>query len=330
VIVTTLAEELLSKLVDALVVDVGLVEANSWRIFIAALLVAALELAVRGTVFLNAILIAVAASIAASARGLSKKRLRGHGSLDDGGSHGVDGLLDGDLLVELLEVVLGGLVHEDALGGHERNFKGRDSVGDLDGLLDTRGLLVVGGVEVVSEKNTLHALITILASLTVALDVVLDVLELILEGVAALAVDLSIVDPEEGVDISNVGTDGAIVVVGEAAGTNGSGSGDVHVGRKDELVEDRAREAGLDVDDELAEELPVSHGVKSSLHLRTVEIAAIREAHGTLRTVIIEEDKDVVAGARLEGLAAADASHILTSKDLDEVLAVDKGYQYNP
>jgi len=321
VIIAASIEEGLRKGVDARVVLLVAGKTRVRSIVIAALLIAALIFAVSRTVFLDAVLVAVAAGIAAGARSSAQVRSIRLGSSDDGRGHVINSLLDGDLLVELLEVILSGLVHEDALGSLKRNFKGRDSVSDLDGV----GLLANGGLVVLGDIHGSKLLVTILAGLTVTLDVGLDVLKLILEGVTGLAVDLSIVDPEEGVDISDVGTDGRIVVVCEAAGTNRSGSGHINVGWENKLVEDRAREAGLDVEDEVLEELPGSHGVKKTLHLVSIKIAATREAHGTLRTVIIEENKDVIIGTRLEALATASASHILTRKDVEESSAVNKG-----
>jgi len=315
VVVAALVKEGLGEFVDALVVL--LIETSARRIDIASLLVAALHLAVSITVLADAVLVAVAGSVAGGARRSAQVRSISLGSRDDSSAHLVDSLLDSDLLVELLEVLLSGLLHEDTLGGLKRNFKDGDSVGDLDGciLADRDTLVVVGDVEIS------HLLITILAGLTVALDVLLDVVKLVLEGVARLGVDLSVVDPEEGVDISDVGTDGIIIVVSKAAGANRRGSGDVDVGRKSKLVEDRAGEASLDVEDKLLEETVGGHGVESGLHLGGSHVAATREAKSTLRAVIVEEDKDVVLGARLESLAAADASHILTSEDLDKVVA---------
>jgi len=320
VIIAASIEEGLRKAVDTSVVLIVAGVTNTWRIVIAALFVAALILAVSSAVFLNAVLVAVAAGIAAGARSRAQVRSIRLGSSDDGRGHVINSLLDSDLLVKLLEVGLSGLVHEDTLGSLKRNFKGRDGVSDLDGF----SLLANSGIVELGDINGSKLLVTILAGLTVALDVGLDVVKLILEGVAGHAVDLSIVDPEEGVDISDVGTDGVIVVVCEAAGTDRSGSGHINVGWEDKLVEDRAREAGLDVEDEVLEELVLGHGVKKILHLVSIKIATIREAHGTLRAVIIEENKDVIIRARLEGLATASASHILTRKDADESLAVNK------
>jgi len=318
-IVATVSKELLSKLVDTSITLLR-VKAEPGRINIATFLVAALHLAVLVVVLTNAIRVAVAAPVASAAGRHAQMRSIGLGSVDDGSSHVIDGLLDGDLLVELLKVLISGLVHEDTLGGHKRNLEGGDSISDLDGSSLNSG----GGVEEVGKSDTLHPLVTVLAGLTVALDVLLDVVELILEGVTSLGVHLSIVDPEVRVDISDVGTDCVIPVEGKAALTNRGGSGDVHVVGKDELVEDRASEASLDVDNEVLEHLLAVHGVDGGLHLGAVEVAATREADSTLRTVIVEENKNVVIRARLEALATADATHILTSKDLDEVLAGNK------
>jgi len=318
VIVTTSIKEGSRKLLNARVTLLG-IKVGTWRIDIATLLVAALHLAVVGAVLTNAVLVAVAAPVAGLASGHAQVMSIRLGSKDDGLSHFVDSPLDGDLLVELLEVLLSRLSHEDVLGGHERNIEGRDGVSDLDRL----SLDINAGLVVLSKLEGSKLLLTILAGLTVTLDVLLDVIKLILEGVTGLAVDLSIVDPEEGVDISDVGTDGRIVVVSKAACTDGSGSGDIDVGRELELVEDRAREASLNVEDEVLEHLPGSHGIEGLLHLGGIEVAATREAHGTLRTVIIEEDKDVIVRTRLEGLATADTLHVLTSKNLEESLTVD-------
>jgi len=318
VIVAASIEVGTSKLVDASILHH--VETSPWRIDIATLLIAALHLAVSITVLTDAVLVAVARAVAGSAGRRAQVRSIGLGGRDDGLSHLIDGLLDEDLLVELLKILLSGLAHEDTLGGLERNLKGGDGVSDLDRSPPGRN----AGLVVLSDVHGSHALITILASLAVALDVGLDVVKLILEGVAGLGVDLSIVDPEEGVDISDVGTDGIIPVVGKAAGADRSSSGDVHIVRDGDLVEDRTSEAGLNVEDEVLEELPGGHLVESVLHLGSIEIATIGEADSTLRAVIVEEDKHVILISRLESLAAADARHILTSKDLDEVLASDK------
>jgi len=293
---------------------------GAWRIIVAALFIAAFKLAVRSAVFLNAIMIAVAAIITAGARSHAKMRSIGLGGFNDGGGHIINSLLDGDLLVELLKVLVSGLRHEDTLGGHERNFKGRDSVSDLDGSSRNSS---ASGLEEFSHIDVLDGFITILASLTVAFDVLLDVIELILESVTGLAVNFSIMDPEEGVDISDVGTDGIIPVVSKAAGTNRSGSGNINVRGKNKLVEDRAREAGLDVDDEFLEHVLRSHGVDDSLHLVAIKIATIREAHSTLTAVIIEENENIIIRTRLKSLATANARHILTSHDLNPVVAVN-------
>jgi len=125
-------------------------------------------------------------------------------------------------------------------------------------------------------------------------------------------------------EVARVRAKSCIVVAGVSVLTDRSGSGDVDISREGELVEDRAREAGLNVEDELLEQLLGSHGVEEVLHLGTVEVAATREAHGTLTAVIVEEDKNVIVRGRLEGLAATDASHVFTREDLDEVLAVNK------
>jgi len=297
------------------------VEASLWRILIAGLIVAALKLTPLRAVLADAVLVAVARAVTGLARRSAQVRSVGLGSIDDGRGHIVDSLLDGDLLLELIEVLVSGILEEDTLGSLERNFKDGNSVSDLDRSVSMSNVLglVEGG-----DIHGGHVLITILAGLTVALDVGLDVIKLILEGVASLGVDLSIVDPEVRVDISDVGTDGIIPVVSKAACTDGSGSGDINVLGKSDLVEDRAREASLDVEDEVLVELLGGHLVEDGLHLRTVDIATTREADSSLRAVIIEEDKDVILRGRLEGLAAADASHVLTSKDLDEVLAGDK------
>jgi len=307
-----------SKLMDASILQD--VETSPGRIDIATLLVAALHLAVGCTVLTNAVLVAVARAVASRAGRRAQVRSIGLGSRDDGLGHLVDGLLDGDLLVELLKILLSGLAHEDTLGGLKRNLKGGDSISDLDRSLPGRN----AGLVVLSDVHGSHALVTILAGLTVALDVGLDVIKLILEGVAGLGVDLSVVDPEEGVDISDVGTDGIIPVVGKAAGADRSSSGDVHIVRDGDLVEDRTSEAGLNVEDEVLVKLLGGHLVEQVLHLSSIKITTTREADGTLRTVIVKEDKNVILLSRLKSLAAADARHILTSKDLDEVLAVDK------
>jgi len=318
VLVAAGIEEGTSKLVDASILHD--VETSLGRIDIATLLVAALHLAVLVVVLTDAVLVAVARAVASGAGRRAQVRSIGLGSRDDGLSHLIDGLLDADLLVELLKILLSGLAHEDTLGGLERNLKGGDSVSDLDGSLPGRN----AGLVVLSDVHGSHALVTILASLAVALDVGLDVVKLILEGVAGLGVDLSIVDPEEGVDISDVGTDGIIKVVSEAAGADRSSSGDVDVLGDGDLVEDGTSEASLNVEDEILVHLVGGHLVESALHLGGIEVAAVGEADGALRAVIVEEDKHVILIGRLEALAAADASHILTSKDLDEVLAVDK------
>jgi len=318
-IITTSIKEGRSKLANANITLLR-VETFTRRINIATLFVAALHLAVSSTVLTIAVLVAVAAPVAGSASRLAQVRSIGLGSSDDGSSHVIDSLLDSNLLVELLKVGISRLSHEDILGGLKRNFKGRDSVSDLNRsrFSGNRWLIVV------SKLHGSKLLLTILASLTVALDVLLDVVKLILEGVVTLAVDLSIMDPEEGVDISDVGTDGSIVVVSKAAGTNRSGSSNINVLRKVKLVEDRTREASLNVDDEVLEKILGSHGVESALHLGSIEVAATREAHCTFRTVIIKENENIIIRTRLEGLATADTSHVLTSKNLDEVLTVDK------
>jgi len=314
-------EEGVSKLVDASVMLLGAVETNLGRIDIAALLVAALHLAVSLTVLADAVLVAVAGAVAGAASRRGQVRSIGLGGRDDSLSHLVDDILDVHLPLELVIVLISRLAHEDTLGGHERNLKGGDSVGDLD----VAAAVGTGGtVEVLGDVQGGHALVTVLAGLAVALDVGLDVVELILEGVARLGVDLSVVDPQEGVDISDVGVDGVIVVVGEAAGADGGSSGHIHVVGEGELVEDRASEASLDVEDELLEELLGGHGVESLLHGVSIEIAGVGEADGALRAVVVKEDKNVIVGGGLERLAAADASHVLTSKNLHEVLAVDK------
>jgi len=316
-LIATSLKEGAGKLMDARVAII--VETGPRRLLGAALLVAALHLAVSSAVLADAVLVAVAGLVASDARSRVKVRSVGLGGLDDRGGHAIDGLLDGDLLVEFNEVLLGGLIHEHISGGLKRNIEGGDSISDLDRSSSSSRR----GLEVLSDTEGSHLLGTILAGLTVVLDVGLDVVELILEGVARLDVDLSVVDPEEGVDISDVGVDGVIVVVGEAAGADGSSSGDVHVLRDGDVVEDRASEAGLDVEDEVLEELLVSHGLEGGVHLLGTKVATVREADSALRTVIVEENENIISGGRLEGLAAADASHVLTGEDLDEVGAGD-------
>jgi len=319
VIVATASEVLLSELVNTGLIALN-IKAVIRRIEVATFLIAALQLAEFSAVtIIGAVLIAVARLITGLTSRKTKVRVLRHGSIDDGSGHFVDSLLDEDLFVELLEVLIGGLVHEHTLGGHERNVESGDGVSDLD--RSARGDRA-GGLEVVGHSHGTHLLlVTILASLTVTLDILLDVIEIILEGVASLGVDLSIVDPEVRVDISDVSTDGVIPVESEAALTNRGGGGDVHAVRKAQLVEDRASEASLDVEDEVLVHLLLSHSIDSVLHLLSIDVAAAGEADSTLRTVIIEEDKNVIIRARLKALATADASHVFTSEDLKEVLA---------
>lgn len=255
-------------------------------------------------------------------------RARG-GVLDEGSGgslredlrdHVVDDSDDLLLLLKGESVGLGGGLGVAAAGGLERDHPGGDHVREVDlGLLAGVGAEDGGlppGVHVVGGG---HREVAILAGEAVGGHLALHVGELLLEGLGGLEV-LDVVDPEEREDIGDVGAGLARVLVGVAGGVDGGGGGDVDVLGDVDLVEHRARVAGLDVEDKLAVEALVVHGLEGGLELGRVDVAAVGEAEDVAAAVVVKEDKEVVVGGGLEGLARADAGHVLAGKDLEEVV----------
>jgi len=249
------------------------------------------------------------------------EELVGEGLGDDLADHGVNAETDLLLVLEGLEVLLGGLTLVLGLG----KGVGNEVLGD-SGLVLHEGLDALAGStsgltgHESGPGHVLKAEVTILARAGGALlgGIVVRILK---DGaeVDVLAVVVDGLDPAMGPAGSDVGLELGILEAGIGRGRGRSRGGNVDVCREVLLVPHGARVAGRHEEDESLEHLLGGHGIENSGEIVVVEELLGGHGNDTRVAVIIVEDENVIVFSGLEGLATARGGGV-TRENIDKVL----------